>query len=153
MRLFFAVLLFASGTCFAISRPSTNVIPHAGQVTESVQDSVRLVAAQSDTSGAVWIGAVDILQIFIRYDNRSDSLNCQVHMDISPDADPRNFVAWQKVDEAFVSGTADSIIFKEIVNPPTGAVYGRLRIVNATAAGDTCRVTTKLTKTYFFGGQ
>ena len=146
-------ILFSS-VAFCANTTESNRRERAGQVTEHLQDSVVVATTGSDTSRTIWIGALDHLALFVRYDNREDSINAIVYMDIAPTTQGEkskfgtHFTVWDSLNSAIVSGAGDSTAFIEVTSPPVWARYGRLRVVGRMPAGDTTKVTTKLIKTY-----
>jgi len=113
-----------------------------GQRAYALLDSVQIKGAGADTSRSVYIGGADILGLFARYDNRADSINITLFLDIS--YGDSTFVQWAPIDTAIVSGVTDSLTFKRISEAPNFAVNARLRVAGAMPATDSSRVTAVL---------
>jgi hypothetical protein len=131
----------------------------ASVITENVQDSVTIGATDADTSRVFFLGGSRHIGFFCRYDNRADSINVIVYLDVAPaDQDERSIYGtfYTQVDslsQVLLSGTADVTVYKSVsATIPIWARYGRLRVVGAMVAADTVKVTTKLTKVYLGAG-
>ena len=118
---------------------------YPGVVTIALLDTAVLAAAGADTSEAFLVGAVDLAGLFVKYDNRKDSINVVTLLDISPDGDDAHWTLWGGLDTALVSGTADSTTHKRVLNFPDWPAFGRVRHQAAAAAGDTVKITTRIT--------
>lgn len=153
LRAIFLILILPT-LVYGAGREESDRVIHTGQQTLNLQDSVKVVGAGADTSRVFWLGAVDLLAVFVKYDNRADSINVTVDLDIAPSsADEKglfgsDFVYYGTLTRLVQTGTADSLFFQQVAVPPIWARYGRLRVTASMAATDSVLVTTKIIKTY-----
>ena len=151
--LFLYILLFVS-VAEGASRDESERILHAGQQISNLQDSIDVKGTTADTSRSFWLGAVDNLALFVKYDNRSTTCNIKIDLDISPDnlgersIFGTNWSFWGTLDEINIGGGAGSVGSFDIPNPPLWARYGRLRVTGYMAVTDSSKVTTKVIRTY-----
>ena len=147
-----ALLLLIPGLLWAL--PSRRVIPerqlNPGSITEQITDTTAIVANAIDTTRSFSLGALNLLAYYGRYQSRNDSSDFIVALDISPDQNDDHFLFYDNLDTIDISGTNDTIVYKQITTPPNWALYGRLRIIGGMPAGDTVDVTTFITKTYLY---
>lgn len=144
--LIFALFLFPSLSFAQTDEEFQRTPPGTKRVL--LENARSIVQAGKDTTGGVFVAGVDQWAWYIKYTSVNDSINVKVFLDLS--ADNQNWKTWSlaAVDSSKISGTADRDTLFNFTNPPNYAMYARVRLLGAHAAGDSVNMTVKWVLTW-----
>lgn len=124
-------------------RQDTPINYMPGQSYHTLFDSLQIKGTAKDTSGSFLIGGMDSYGLYVKYDNRADSINVRLTLLVAPYI-TGPFRAYVGLDTAIVSGTADSTTYKKISDVPEWARFGSVEVAGYMAATDSVKVTTAI---------